>query len=268
TDVDFGAGALLGRVIVNRLWQHHLGQGIVTTPSDFGSQGARPSHPELLDYLAGELIRNGWRLKPIHRLIMTSAVYQQSAEPREESLAVDSDNRSYWRWNRRRLEGEIIRDAMLATSGLLDPTPFGPGTLDEGHRRRSIYFTVKRSQLIPMMVLFDAPEPLQSMGLRGSTTVAPQALLMMNNPQVRAYAAGLAKRLVREVGAEPEAVIARGYAYTLSRAPDADELASGVEFLKEQGARHRGDGHDQAAELALMDYCQALFCLSEFMYVD
>ena len=268
TDVDYGAGGLLARVIVNRLWQHHLGRGIVSTPSDFGSQGARPTHPELLDYLASELIRSGWQLKPIHRLIMNSATYQQSADAVPERLAVDSDNQYLWRWNRRRLEGEAIRDAMLSVSGALDPTPFGPGSLDEAQRRRSIYFTVKRSQLIPMMVLFDAPEPLQSMGLRASTTVAPQALLMMNNPQVRIYASALAKRLAQEASADPASTIQLGYSCTLSRSPDADELAAGLEFVSQQVERYRADGKPEPAELALTDFCQTLFSLSEFIFVD
>lgn len=267
-DTEYGAGHLLARVIVNRLWQHHLGQGIVATPSDFGSQGARPTHPELLDYLAGELIRNGWRLKPIHRLIMTSAVYQQSADCDRQHATADPENVWFGRWSRRRLEGEAIRDAMLAVSGALDPTPFGPGSLDEAQPRRSIYYTVKRSQLIPMMVLFDAPEPLQSMGLRASTTVAPQALLMMNNPQVRSYAAAFARRLAGEAGDEPAAIVRLGYAYALSRPPGADELSAALEFIAQQTERYRSEEQASAAELALTDYCQALFGLNEFIFVE
>ena len=146
-------------MIVNRLWQHHLGRGIVATPSDFGAQGERPTHPELLDWLAAELIRDGWQLKPIHKLIMTSAVYCRSgrrrpgacaARPRQHALS-GGIRRSGWR-------PRSIRDAMLAVRGTLDATMFGPGTLDEAQRRRSIYFTIKRSQLIPMMMLFDAPD--------------------------------------------------------------------------------------------------------------
>src|SRR5262249_28234691 len=138
TDVDEGAGALLARVIVNRLWQHHMGRGIVATPSDFGTQGERPTHPELLDWLAGELIRNGWRLKPIHKLIMTSKAYMQSSANDPARAKIDRDNKLCWRFNRRRLEAEIVRDSMLSVSGLLDENMFGPGTLDESMKRRSI----------------------------------------------------------------------------------------------------------------------------------
>src|SRR5205085_6654013 len=127
TDAEKGAGHLLARVIVNRLWQHHLGRGLVATASDFGFQGERPTHPELLDWLAGELIRGGWRLKPIHRLLMTSAVYTQSSRVDPDRAKLDPDNRLWARQSRRRLEAEVIRDAMLAASGELDERMFGPG---------------------------------------------------------------------------------------------------------------------------------------------
>src|SRR5581483_3216167 len=185
TDVDHGAGHLLARVIVNRLWQHHMGRGLVGTPSDFGFKGERPTHPELLDWLAQELIDHGWRLKPIHKLIMTSAAYRQDNQYDKERAARDPENLWHWRRVPHRLEAEIIRDALLAVSGTLDPTMFGPGTLDPKHKRRSIYFFVKRSKLIPTMVLFDAPEPLQGIEQRTTTTIAPQALLLMNNKLVR-----------------------------------------------------------------------------------
>ncbi|HEV7223138.1 MAG TPA: DUF1553 domain-containing protein, partial [Pirellulales bacterium] len=176
TDADAGAGVLLARVIVNRLWQHHLGQGIVATASDFGAQGEPPTHPELLDWLAAELIRNGWRLKPIHRLIMTSAVYLESSADDPAKAALDPANKLVWRRPPRRLEAEIIRDSILSVGGLLDERMFGPGTLDENQKRRSIYFFIKRSKLIPMMVLFDAPDSLSGIGVRPNTTIAPQAL--------------------------------------------------------------------------------------------
>ena len=152
-------------MIVNRLWQHHFGRGIVATPSDFGAQGERPTHPELLDWLAGELIRDGWRLKPIHKLIMTSAVYRAGRRDRRRPMAGSTPRTPRSGASApRRLEAEAIRDAMLAVSGRLDPTMYGPGTLDERQQRRSVYFTVKRSQLIPMMMLFDAPDALQGIG--------------------------------------------------------------------------------------------------------
>ena len=136
-------------MIVNRLWQHHFGQGIVATPNDFGSQGSRPSHPELLDWLANALIDNGWRLKPIHRLIVTSAVYMQDNRYDESRAAIDRENVFHWRRTPRRLEAEPIRDAMLATAGRLDRRMYGPGSLDVEMPRRSVYFFIKRSRLDP-----------------------------------------------------------------------------------------------------------------------
>src|SRR5262249_51084247 len=180
-DAEHGAGHLLARVIVNRLWQHHMGRGLVATPSDFGTRGDKPTHPELLDWLASELIRNGWRLKPIHKLIMTSAAYAESSARDERKEAKDRDNHLFWRRPGLRLEAEAVRDSLLAIGGMLDTTMYGPGTLDEASRRRSIYFTVKRSKLIPMLQVFDAPEALVSLGERPATTIAPQALLLMNN---------------------------------------------------------------------------------------
>jgi hypothetical protein len=268
TDTDGGAGHLLARVIVNRLWQHHFGRGLVATPSDFGTQGERPTHPELLDFLANELIREGWRLKPIHRLMMISAAYQQSAAFDESKAKLDPDNLLRWRNPPRRLEAEAIRDAMLAVSGTLDPTPFGPGTLDESMRRRSLYFTVKRSHLIPIMTLFDAPDALQGLGLRGSTTVAPQALALLNNPQVRAYAAAFAKR-VRPSNETPlPSAVDRAYRLALARPPAPDELADDLAFLTSQSEAYRAAGHPDAGLSAMADFCQALMGLSEFVYVE
>jgi mono/diheme cytochrome c family protein len=268
TDVDAGAGHLLARVIVNRLWQHHIGRGIVATPSDFGAQGERPTHPELLDWLAGELIRQGWHLKPIHKLIMTSAVYTQTSEYDTARASLDPDNTLSWRRSNRRLEAEAIRDAMLATSGTLDATMFGPGSLDEGQRRRSIYFTTKRSQLIPILLLFDAPDSLQGTGDRPSTTIAPQALLMMNNPHVQGYARAFARRLVPAYGASPSEAVRAGYWIALGRVPDEDERADTVAFLAEQVESYRGRGPAEAVELALADFCRTLMSLNEFLYVE
>jgi hypothetical protein len=258
TDVDAGAGNLLARVIVNRLWQHHMGRGIVATPNDFGAQGARPTHPELLDYLAVQLVKNGWQLKTIHKLIMMSAAYQQSTAWDEARAAVDRENTLLWRRPVMRLEGEAIRDSMLFVAGRLDPTMYGPGTLDESMQRRSIYFFVKRSKLIPMMMLFDWPDSLQGLGQRSSTTVAPQALALMNHPQVQAYAAAFAKRLLPAAKESLEVAVKQAYATALCRPPDAVELADALEYL-------RGSGE---LEPALASFCQALFALNEFIYVE
>ncbi len=265
TDVEHGAGRLLARVIVNRLWQHHMGRGLVATPSDFGQRGERPSHPELLDWLASELIQNGWKLKHIHKLIMTSSVYKQSSRFDEAKAKVDRDNKLCWRVPPRRLEAEIIRDSLLAVSGALDPTMYGPGTLDEANKRRSIYFTIKRSKLIPMMTIFDAPEALTSMAERPTTTIAPQALYFMNNPQARAYSLGFARRLSSSAKTSLEEAVKTGFKTALARPPAADELADSLEFVRRQMQTYAGADRQ---EQALADFCQVLMCLNEFVYVD
>lgn len=264
TDVDHGAGALLARVIVNRLWQHHMGRGVVATPSDFGVRGERPTHPELLDYLANELIRNGWKLKPIHKLIVTSAVYQTASITDETKVKVDRENTLFWRHPARRLDAEAIRDSLLFVSGQLDDRMYGPGTLEESSRRRSIYFTMKRSRLIPMLVVFDAPDGTVGVGDRQATTVAPQALVLMNNPQVRMWARAFGKR-VSEAKTPAEA-IHRAYRLALSREATLEELPDGLAFVKGQEASYGGksDAHD----LALADFCQVVMCLNEIMYVE
>ncbi len=259
TDVDQGAGALVARVIVNRLWQHHMGRGIVATPSDFGVQGERPTHPELLDWLACELIARGWSLKAIHREIMLSATYQQTAGSHPQAATIDPDNRLWWRRPLVRLEAEAVRDAMLAVSGRLDPRPYGPGSLDEGMTRRSIYFTVKRSQLIPSLVQLDFPESLQGIGQRVTTTVAPQALLMLNSPHVRASARAFAERLRPLADKSLEDAVTAGYERAIGRPPTAEERAAAVGFLRQPGAEGMTE--------ALADFCQTLFALNEFFYV-
>jgi hypothetical protein len=265
TDADQGAGNLLARVIVNRLWQHHMGRGIVATPSDFGVRGDAPTHPELLDYLASELIKNGWSLKAIHKLIMTSAVYQESTGVDEARAKLDRDNKLYWRHPARRLEAEVIRDSILAVSGELDPKLFGPGTLDDKSKRRSIYFTVKRSKLMPMMVIFDAPEALSGMAERPTTTIAPQALHLLNNPQVRQSARSFARRIAPDSATPLEDAVKTGYQIALARQPSRDELADGVAFIRAQMPTYP---ENQRRESALADFCQVLLCLNEFIYVD
>ncbi|HEY2952985.1 MAG TPA: DUF1553 domain-containing protein, partial [Verrucomicrobiae bacterium] len=267
TDTDTGAGHLLARVIVNRLWQHHLGNGIVATPSDFGSQGARPTHPELLDWLAGELMRDGWHLKPLHKLIMSSAAYMQNDDWDEARHKLDPDNALLWRRVPQRLEGEVIRDAMLAVSGRLDRTPFGPGTLDENQTRRSIYFMVKRSRLIPMLSLFDAPDSLQSLGCRQTTTIAPQALALMNNKQVLACAAALAQS-VREESSGSLFAVRLAYRRTLGRQPTSEEVGDSLAFMEQQTDNYLAQKKEKPLHLALADFCQALLSLNEFVYVD
>ena len=159
------------------------------------AQGSRPSHPELLDWLASTLIANDWRLKPIHRLIVTSAVYMQDDRYDEARAAIDRENVLHWRHTPRRLEAEPIRDAMLAVAGRLDRRMYGPGSLDPAMPRRSVYFFIKRSRLIPMMMLFDWPEHLVSIGQRSTTTTAPQALSFLNSDLARRCGEGLADRV-------------------------------------------------------------------------
>jgi len=263
TDHEAGAGHLLARVIVNRLWQHHFGRGLVATPSDFGVQGEKPSHPELLDWLAAELIRGGWRLKPLHKLIMTSATYAQSSARETDQPTPPAE--LFAQHVSRRLEGEVIRDAILAVTGTLDRAMFGPGSLDEGMKRRSIYFQLKRSQLPPMLSVFDGPDTLQSTGQRASTTVAPQALLLMNNKHVRAAVRDWAKALS---SVPPETAIQSAYVSALGRSPDPEELATSREFLLAQTESYRAAGKPEPAQLALADLCQSLISLNEFAYVN
>ncbi len=264
TDTEYGAGNLTARVMVNRLWQHHFGRGIVATPNDFGTQGEPPSHPELLDWLAVDLIENGWRLKRLHKLMMTSSVYTQSTAFDEARAAIDRENVSHWRRAPQRLEGEAIRDAMLHVSGLLDGTMHGPGTLDPNMRRRSVYFFIKRSQLIPTMMLFDWPEHLVSIGARSVTTIAPQSLMFLNSPQARQCAEAFANRLP----APPADAVRQAYLLALGREPLQREQQAAAAFLAQQSEMHQKAGHANGARLALVDFCQALMSTNEFAYVE
>ncbi len=271
TDPDYGAGHLAARVIVNRVWHHHFGRGIVATPNDFGLQGEPPTHPELLDWLARDFIAHGWRLKRLHKQIMTSAVFMQGDQTDAARSKLDPDNKLLWHRAPRRLEAEAIRDAMLSVSGLLDERMFGPGTLDEGMRRRSIYFFIKRSKLIPTMMLLDWPEHLVSIGNRATTTTAPQALLFMNNPHARAYAAGLAARAAqRQADGSDAAFIAASFALAFQREAAAAERQAARDFLAEQRKLHASAGKTarEAARLSRIDLCQTLLSMNEFVYID
>lgn len=263
TDVERGAGRLVARVIVNRLWHYHFGRGLVETTNDFGRQGERPSHPGLLDWLASELIRGGWRLKPIHRLMLTSSVYCQDGEVDPARQQRDLENRLWWHRPRQRLEAEAIRDALLSVSDRLDPTMFGKGSLDEAVARRSVYLTVKRSRLAPTMMLFDWPEHLVSIGRRSKTTTASQALAFMNSPVGRGYARALEARL-------PAARDTFGYAWQLAlgRDPRTDEREMIAVFLRRQEQIYRRAGRTDAARTARVDLCQALLGMNEFIYID
>ncbi|MDA1231880.1 MAG: DUF1549 and DUF1553 domain-containing protein, partial [Planctomycetota bacterium] len=255
TDSEEGAGSTVARVIVNRLWQHHFGRGLVSTPNDFGVSGERPSHPGLLDWLASDLIEHGWTLKRMHKLIMTSNAYMQSGAHDEARAVIDRENVLLWRRTPHRLEAEAIRDSMLAVSGRLDSRQFGPGTLDQNMTRRSVYFFIKRSQLIPMMMLFDWPEHLVSIGQRPVTTIAPQALMFMNSPQGRDYATAFAKRLPQD---PPEHTVREAWRLAFGRIPTDAESAASVQFLNQQ----------PDADQAIVNLCQTILSMNEFVYVE
>jgi hypothetical protein len=215
------------------------------------------------------LIRNGWQLKPIHRLLLTSTAYQQSTAADAKKLTADPDNALFLRRTPQRLEAEAVRDSALAVSGLLDATMFGAGTLDENSRRRSIYFTVKRSRLMNSMLVFDAPEPLISQGSRPTTTVAPQALLLMNSPQIRQWAAGFARRIESEISrGTPANYVKHAYELALGRAPNTIELQNAAEFLTRGIATYAAANYQQPQTQALADFCQAVLSLNEFVYVN
>ncbi|MEE3368985.1 MAG: PSD1 and planctomycete cytochrome C domain-containing protein [Planctomycetota bacterium] len=261
TDVQEGAGQLLARVIVNRLWTRHFGQGLVATPSDFGTRGGSPTHPQLLDWLAGELIRNGWRLKPLHKLIVMSATYRQgygASDDRQtaQNAQLDPTNQLRWRRQPQRLHAEAIRDNLLAVSGQLDLNGITVGSLDENARNRSIYLRVKRSRLQPLFQLFDAPDALQGIGQRQTTTTAPQGLMLLNHPLVNQCAEAFAARLTAENPTDTRTLVDRGFLWSLGRPASEDEVEVCSEILKSGTAE------------ATRDFCQMLLCLNEFIYVE
>ena len=210
----------------------------------------------------------------MHKLIMTSAVYMQHDRFDEKRAIVDSGNRLHWRRTPRRLEAEAIRDAMLSISGLLDRSMYGTGSLDQGMRRRSIYFTIKRSKLVPTMMLFDWPEHLVSIGRRPVTTTAPQALWFMNNTQTRLYADGFAKQIVPYLtgGSNDQppdylAAIERAYQTAYARIPVGRESEIADSFIRKQiGVREEVD-KQQAVQRALADLCHMILSGNEFVYI-
>ena len=280
TDVDRGAGRLVARVIVNRLWQHHFGEGHVRTPGDFGAQGERPTHPELLDWLAAELIRGGWRLKPLHRLMVTSAAYMQSTAFDPAKAAIDPENRLLWHRRPLRLEAEALRDAILAASGRLNPAMYGPAVKppippdvvlsrhvkvtvppakEDGPAvwRRGVYLFAKRSMAVTTLEPFDLASTGASCSRRNRTTVPTQALVLLNDPFVRNQARLFAARCSAEAGEDAASRVRRAYAIALGRPPAEDESAAAQAFL---GGR--------IVEDAMVDFCQVLLGLNEFSYID
>ncbi len=266
TDTESGSGALVARVIANRLWQHHFGRGLVATPNDFGSTGQRPTHPELLEWLAQDLVHHGWKLKPLHKRIMTSETYMQGNRSADDPrMTSDPDNQLWWYRPPRRLEAEAVRDSLLAVSGMMDQTMFGPGSLDANMKRRSIYFFIKRSQLIPMMMLFDWPEHLVSIGQRQSTTIAPQALALMNHPLSRSAAESIANSMPTPLGAKQlDSIFLR----ILSRMPTESEREGALRFIASAEHMRREQSSGSPEKMAVADFCQILLCCNEFIYVD
>jgi hypothetical protein len=276
---------LTARVFVNRLWQDHFGMGLVKTPNDFGTKGDRPSHPELLDWLAATFMENGWRLKPIHRLILLSNTYRQASfrPDSTEFEKTDPENRLLWRFNRRRLSAEEIRDAMLAVSGRLEEKPGGrsvmvpvdpelpkllykPSQWQSSGRRadyhcRSIYLIAKRNLHLPFMDTFDAPPLLTSCPRRQSSTHPPQALELLNGTLSNDLAESFARRLNNEAKGNREAMIDRAFSLALGRLPTAAEKEKAFRFVLESSAPEMNSE-------TLKEFALAMFNLNGFLYIQ
>jgi len=261
--------------MVNRIWQHHCGEGLVRTPSNFGKLGERPSHPELLDWLATEFVARGWSIKTMHRLMMTSKAYQMSSDDNAAGVAADPENRLFWRMPRERMEAEIIRDQILAVTGTLDRTMGGPCIYpyinpalfqsstrrtwpgkpedDASTFRRSLYVYSKRSIRYPIFEAYDQPNLVNSCDRRNRSTIAPQALFLMNDSFVILQAKRFAERLRKDAGDNVREQIDRAYRLALGRAPAESERTAAMAYLK--------DSQDGLAGLA-----QVIFNLNEFVY--
>ena len=299
-----GRHPLVARVLVNRFWLHHFGRGLVATPADFGILGQLPSHPELLDWLADDFMAGGWKLKRLQRSIVTSTAYRQSSQRRAELDAVDPDNRLLGRMPSRRIQAEMLRDALLATSGELSDKMFGPPVpitpddvgqivvgadtrdssgrptgkvvdLGEDEFRRSIYVQVQRSMPLGLLETFDAPAMSPNCEQRASSTNAPQSLMLMNNAFVLQQADKMAERIKREVGDDLSAQFQRAWEMAYCRAPSPSQLQAGVAFLGEQAAiiAAKSSAETQAVpptpeQVALSNLCQALVMSNGFLYVD
>ncbi len=269
---------LTARVMVNRIWQYHFGRGIVGTPSNFGKNGERPTHPELLDWLAHTFIERGWSIKAIHRLILLSNTYRQASEnPSFTDNTIDPENHLLWRFDRNRLEAEVVRDSILFISGRLNgemggpsifpPLPadladfarygrtgglmWEPNETEADGRRRSVYIFQRRSLPLPMMAAFDAPLSSESCPRRSTTTTPLQALAMMNGSLVQEESAALARRIKAEAGEDRRAQVCRAFERVLNREPDSAELVAFVAF--------RG---------SLEGICRVLLASDEFLYLD
>jgi hypothetical protein len=246
---------LTARVIVNRVWQQHFGYGLVRTPSNFGSQGDRPSHPELLDYLADRFVREGWSLKKLHRTIILTAVYRLSDEVSERNYAEDPGNRLLWRYNRRRLDAESIRDSLLYVSGKLDFEAGGPAVhLDQPNNRRTVYAFISRRQLDPMLALFDFPNPNNTSEQRLQTTVPLQKLFFMNSPFVIDQSVALSARAAANASSDDQRLTSL-YRLVLQRGPTPEERKLALKFINGKAN-------------AWPELTQVLLSSNEFIYLN
>jgi Protein of unknown function (DUF1553)/Protein of unknown function (DUF1549)/Planctomycete cytochrome C len=293
---------LTARVMVNRIWQHHFGRGIVATPNDFGHMGEQPVNQPLLDWLATEFVRRSWSIKEMQRLILNSRTYQETSQFQNEgNLRIDADNRYLWKMPLNRLDGEAIRDSILMVSGGLNLKQGGPGVFPEVDRevlkgaayqrwpetkdgpemwRRSVYVTEMRTISAPLLDLFDPPDSITSCPRRSVTTVAPQALQLLNNKFVVGQSALFAERVRNEAGSDPSAEIRRAFNLALGRGPEPREFQASQAFLERQKQYHVKQerallekGTDPALILppekaALIDFCHSLLNINEFVYVN
>ena len=265
TDSEHGAGNLLARVIINRLWHYHFGQGIVKTPNDFGIIGSTPSHPNLLDWLAGELIKREWKLKPIQKLIVSSATYRQKNSFSTEYLKIDSDNTLLWHRKPQRLEAEAIRDRMLDVAGVLNKQMYGPSipignykkTFDDSPKtwRRSIYLQAHRAVEHPTLSLFNSPNTEVSVGARSTSTGEESALFALNSKLSWELADHFAKRIDGYSAKNSDQIINNAYMLALSRPPSQEETAIGLDLL--------GNGEFDN----LVKFCHVLLGINEFIYI-
>jgi hypothetical protein len=276
---------LTARVTANRIWQFHFGRGIVRSTNNFGQIGDRPTHPELLDWLAAQFVGGGWRLKPLHRLIMLSNSYRMSSKGSADGLAKDPTNDLFWRFDMRRLTAEEIRDSIHAVSGELNPKMYGPSMYPEistevlagqsmpGHgwgkssteqqARRSIYIHVKRSLITPILADFDFPETDASCAARFATVQPAQALGMINGKFLQDRAEAFAARLRREAGADHRAQVKRALRLAVLREPDEREIDRGLALIQTLKQKH-GTSDDAA----LKYFCLFVLNLNEFVYLD
>ncbi|MBA4065591.1 MAG: hypothetical protein C0501_18130 [Isosphaera sp.] len=261
---------LTARVLVNRVWQQHFGTGLVATPSDYGTLGEKPTHPELLDHLAAEFVRGGWKLKPLHRLIVTSATYRQSsAVPATSAAKNDPDARLLWRMTVRRLDAEQVRDALLATSGELKLDAGGP-SVPAGEPRRSVFTKVIRNTPDPLLASFDAADGILGCAKRNVTVTPTQSLLLLNGGFGLARAKAFATRVMPADGKDAPEGVRKAFGLAFGRPPTAVEAEEALAFLKGQVKVASGNGPVTAAHRlgAWTDFCHALLNANEFLYVD